>query len=161
MDSTMTADKYVAIDPGANGALVVFDRHKILDIYKLIQHNSFPQMLDIIPDKSIAYIEDIRLRPQDARGGMFIRLEGFIRQHERLKCALRVKCKDYEPVPPLTWQKSYGLVANVKGAEKKNRHKKMAMSLPENKGIKITLTNVDAILIARWAQRRIQQTKIK
>ena len=92
---------------------------------------------------------------------MFIRLEGFIRQHERLKCAIALNCKDCVDVPPQTWQKSYGLVANVKGAEKKNRHKKMAGLMPENKGIKITLTNVDAILIARWAQRRLKQMEIK
>ena len=158
----MTADKYVAIDPGANGALVVFDRHKILQIYKLSECDSFSALVALIPMNSIAYIEDIRLRPQDARLGIFIRLEGFIRQHERLKCAIALNCRDCVDVPPKEWQKSYGLVANIKGAEKKNRHKKVASQMEENKGIKITLTNVDAILIARWAQRRIQtQMKIK
>ena len=134
------ADKYVAIDPGSNGALVVFDRHKILDIYKLKDYEGFCEMIAIIPDKSIAYIENIGLRPQDARLGIFIRLEGFIRQHERLKCAIALNCRNCVDVPPKEWQRSYGLVAKIAGAEKKNRHKKVASQMAENKGIKITLT---------------------
>lgn len=158
----MTADKYVAIDPGANGALVVFDRHKILQIYKLSKNDTFTVLRDIIPMNSIAYIENIRLWTSDVnRVGKVFRLQSLIRQHERLKCAVRLNCIGYVDVEPKEWQKSYGLVANVKGAEKKNRHKKMAGLMPENKGIKITLTNVDAILLARWAQRRLKQMEIK
>lgn len=159
-------EKVIAIDPGANGGLVVYAPNEtpkavkmpksIKDFYDFIQYH-----YDLTP-RTLVAIERLQIQRDEIteqdRGKMF-GIQKMMAGYYKLIAALEIVGVTYVEIAPVSWQS--GLRFKQKGKDKKTRkemYKQFAMKhYPE---LKITLWNADAACICKFIQHKIS-TDIK
>ena len=145
---------FIAVDPGAHGALVLCeyqfygDNYVVYDLPNLgdPEINGAEWLFDcIIPDVDYVFIEDVQCRP----GNGVKRNQSFAYGIGRLHGLLELTTKptaEWVFVRPQVWMSDLGCL--TKGD--KNVTKRLAQELFPD--FNVTHRNADALLIAYWAQ---------
>ena len=142
--------KIIAIDPGKNGGIVIYD-NKIKQVIEVAKMPATPQevlnLLRIYSFNSVCYLEKVQGLPGMAASAMFNFGKGFGHLEMAL---LACKIPTFEMIPQ-KWQKalSLGVKGNKSSTEWKNKLKAKAEQLFPNVG-KITLAVSDALLICYY-----------
>ena len=145
-----THPKIIAIDPGKNGGIVIYD-NKIKQVIEVAKMPATPQevfnLLRIYSFNSVCYLEKVQGLPGMAASAMFNFGKGFGHLEMAL---LACKIPTFE-MTPQKWQKalSLGVKGNKSSTKWKNKLKAKAEQLFPNVG-KITLAVSDALLICYY-----------
>lgn len=168
----MKIDCIIAIDPGANGGIVVYRPNHHLkaiqmpkDILEL--KDWFAYMKGICTP--IIFIEKLNIRPDDvsidnsnpamtrANMGKMYRIQKMMSNFEQLKALIAISEIPFILVHPMKWQNDLNLRLKGKKEEKterKRRYRDIAARLyPE---VKVTLWNADALLIMHFGRNKLQ-----
>jgi hypothetical protein len=138
----------IGIDPGANGAMVIFNSTGHLIQVVSFKKHSWPQVRCLIPTikgKYTAFIEAVAALPKDGAHNAFT----FGKNTGIITGILIAKNIEFTEVHSQKWQRHFGLGAKYPSkTERKNAQKAKAQELFPD--IKVTLDIADALLIARY-----------
>jgi hypothetical protein len=147
----------IGIDCGASGG-IAYVHGQTMRAIKMPLGGDLQTLIDTIkalPSSSIvAYIEKVGLWGSDVNHGKMFRMQAMVGMYYVIMDALRrngIRCVE---VAPQTWQSKLGLLKKRSKSEtkteKKRRHCALASSMhPE---LKVTLYNVDAILLCEYGK---------
>lgn len=165
METKITVNCVIGIDPGANGGIAVFtpgDNPKVVKMPKDLSElrKFFAYYAETY--KPIVFLEKLSVRPDDvmvqgdkAAMGKLYRIQRLMANFEHLKALIAISGIPYILTHPMTWQTKLKL--RIKGqheekADRKKRYKDAAANYYP--GVDVTLWNADALLLmhfGRWA----------
>lgn len=148
----------IGIDPGANGATVVFDEQDRVQVYPWTDKADFCEELANIV--RICESENLPIHAAVEQVGGFVKgnpatgssMFNFGNNAGFIEGVLMAYEIPFEFVRPQRWQKEMHCSSGEKGAEHKRKLKEQAQRLFPK--IKATLKNADALLIAEWLRRK-------
>lgn len=151
----------IAIDPGANGGIAVWqtDPNGTSVVHSVKMPKDTKQLQEYINywrgiRNPIVFIEKLSVRPDDVAGdnfGKVQRITKMLANFEKLKALMELVEVPFVLVHPMKWQNALKL--RVKGeekAERKKRYKEVAQSYYPTQ--KVTMWNADALLIMHFAR---------
>lgn len=143
---------YLGIDPGNKGAMALLDNEG-----RLIESINMPQTpMDIlgviesicgITGDLVCYIEDVG---NGMPGQSSKATATFARHNGHLEMALLALKIPAEKITPAKWQKSLGLLTRKKEDRRSHKNRIKAWSQRMFPGVKVTLSNSDALAIAYY-----------
>lgn len=154
----------IGIDPGANGGIAVFipgDHPKVVKMPKDVTELADFLQYYAATYKPIVFLEKLSVRPDDVEimpdgkpnMGKMYRIQKLMGNYEHLKALIETAGIPYVMVHPQKWISKLHLRVNgvkEEKAERKRRYAKRAAELYP--GVKITLWNSDALLIAHFGR---------
>ena len=165
MDTKITINCVIGVDPGANGGLAIYLPGQTPKVAKMPKDIS--ELRDFFAYyrdnyKPIVFLEKLSVRPDDvtaqdskANMGKLFRIQKMMANFEHLKAIIEMAGIPYVMVHPLTWQTKLKLRVRGEHEEKALRKKRYVMKAAATyPGVNVTLWNADALLImhfGRWA----------
>ena len=154
----------IGIDPGKNGGIVALNDSPIITAIKMpaTEQGILDALGECHTSDTHAYLEWIHPAIQGVGKSSMSKLYG---NYKALRMALVAASIPFEEVKAANWQKGMGIARRLKTettTQWKNRLKSRAQELfPEKHfGVRITLANCDALLIAEYG-RRLPWTTVK
>ena len=167
MESKITINCVIGIDPGAAGGIAVFIPS---ETFYTVKTAKMPKNIADLRDffayyaenyNPIVFIEKLSVRPDDvsvqderAKMGKLYRIQKMMANYEHLKALIETFAIPYIMVHPMTWQTKLKLRVRgekVEKAERKRQYRETAAMW--YKTANVTLWNADALLImhfGRW-----------
>lgn len=147
-------DLVCAIDPGANGAIVIYTRGGV-KAFNMPTDMSRLYLLfkDYSPQNPCVFLEKVQMYHSDKDGKQF-GIVKMLANYEGVKAACMIANWPVIPVYPISWQSALKLPTRGMGkADRKAFYKAEAQS--RYPGIHVTLKNADALLILEFAKRKL------
>lgn len=150
----------IGIDPGKHGALALISLRSFSPYYQLAFSKYTEKQIvdflsglklecDFIGSGLVAYIEHVHSMPRDG----VVQAFSFGRNYGTWLGMLTALNIETIEVPPQVWQRSMGLLfRGLEYKDRKRRLKMFARNMCPN--LKVTLDTCDALLIARYGQKK-------
>lgn len=160
----MEVTKIIAIDPGANGGIAIYQPGRPVKVVKM---PSLVELGRLIAEERrghenglLAFIERLSVRPDDVsvvdgkiNMGKILNIQKMMANFEQLKAVFTLANVPFILVSPMTWQSRLKLRKKGEKVEKSERKKQYKDKAQEwYPYINVTLWNADALLILHFAR---------
>lgn len=160
----MEVTKIIAIDPGANGGIAIYEPGRPVKVVKM---PSLIELGKLVAEERrghenglLVFIERLSVRPDDVsvengkiNMGKILNIQKMMANFEQLKAVFTLAGVPFILVSPMTWQSRLKLRKKgekVEKKERKNQYKNKAQEWYPY--INVTLWNADALLILHFAR---------
>ena len=162
MTQVKSHSKYIGIDPGKGGGIVMIDIHKEDIEVKKCPDSIYNMALmfalmigDTPPSCIIVLIEKVWARPHDGRSSVFKfaqnygQWEGIVNSHEIIP----------HHISPQMWMKAMDCPKKLSKKDRKNYLKELAKKKYPDEIKKFILATADAVLLADYAKNILDKTE--
>lgn len=149
-------DKIIAIDPGANGGIVIYAPNEDIQVMKMTKtakefSNILKEQKRITPNLLVMIEKVSHWTGDDKEGGKKFGIAKLMKNFDQLMAAIEINDCACIQVHPITWQNGLNFknTGDDKAVRKKFYKNWIAKKLP---GVKATLWSADALCICEFAK---------